>query len=285
MALDPALTTVIALDTDDGFFAARPAARRILVEGKQTLTQDKSVAHNMQCLLSNMCAFGKENWSYEPGNAQQWAVFLAGAGTRTDCIQLARGFAAIAQAFGKIADRLQANPRAKQDALRYRNARSEIFDYKVFHPHETQAETLALDETAQRTGSTRGSHAKWYRMVSKPGVCDFSGKPGDLEIGGRWNFGNHSVAVVDNQVYDPSFHFQGFPYSAQKMDEVYVDWWVREEDDAQAFGGKKYVDVAGIKQDLYEYFSPGRPGRGNQPPVPGHFGMTFDRHKSVNSSL
>lgn len=283
--VDEEFRKAIDLDTEDGFFGRFPVAKRIIVEGPQKLETNKILLHNMQCLLSNMCNYGASHWSYEPGNEQNWDTYLTGSGTRTGCIKLATAFAEMTKALGKVTGKMTKPCAMVTDAPKYKAASHIIFDYKVFHPQETVQEAERLDERFSSLGGTRGDHAQWYRMISKPGVCDFTGKTCDRELGLRWNFGDHSVAVVDNFVYDPSFKFTGFRYSPETMNSTYVEWWVREEAEEGTWNKRKYVDVAGVKPDIYEYQVPGIQGRKGVTAVPGYGGLTFDRRKSENSSM
>lgn len=279
-------------DDAEGYFATHRAAQAIFVNGTKKLESTNSVGINMKRLLSNMCEYGKQHWTYEPGNEEQWESYLTGRGTRTGCIQLARTFADMAQALGRVAATIHAQSQVGRDSAIYAKARHEVFDYATYHPKETEEETIRINQYFETYGGTRGSHGDWYRMISKR-VADFTGKFGDHRNGGRWSFGNHSVAVVGGQVYDPSFNKSGFLYSLEKMNTEYVDWWVREESAKGVFNRKRWVDTKGLKAPLYEYYIPAVKGQdawlcgliAAVEEVPSQYGMSFDHHLSANSRM
>jgi hypothetical protein len=198
----------------------------------------------------------------------------------------------MAQALGRVAGTIASQPLVTRESAIYLAARHEIFDFAKYHPVETEEETKLLDEPVKSgLSASRGSHAKWYRMISKAGVADFTGKFGDHRMEGRWNFGDHSVAVVGGLVYDPSFKFQGFPYTTETMNSVYVDWWVHAEKDDDVYNKTRWVDILGKREPLYEYYIPGRQSRAGHwsfsgyvadvTATAGQFGMTRDRNFSI----
>ncbi|MCA9260334.1 MAG: hypothetical protein KDA61_14080 [Planctomycetales bacterium] len=81
---------------DDSWFTERPGAWAIVNGGKQQMSSAKSNLHNLQCLLSNMCEYGKQNWSYEPGTATSVENMLKGVQRPVDCNSLATAFQQIA---------------------------------------------------------------------------------------------------------------------------------------------------------------------------------------------
>jgi hypothetical protein len=166
------------------WFTANPVAWRIANGGTQQMATAKPAAWNMQCLLSNMCDYGKLNWRYEPGSRVNVDSTLQGNWVVTDCESLAKVFCAIADHLG-----FKATPR------------------EITRPG--------------------------YRIVTKPGIVTFNGKTGDQSLEGRWCFGNHWVAEVDNLCYDPTFNFKGFSFA--QAANVYLGWYARDVRDPKAF--------------------------------------------------
>jgi hypothetical protein len=75
------------------------------------------------------------------------------------------------------------------------------------------------------------------------------------------------------------------------MNSTYVDWWVREEVEEGVYGRKRWADIAGLQEPLYEFHIPGTPSRGPRfcgliaaiAATPGQFGLSFDRALSAKS--
>jgi hypothetical protein len=97
MSLDP---TLLGQLQHDPWFQARPAAWAIVKDGVQTIASTKPANFNLQCLLSNMCAYGSPRWSYEPGSRTNVENTLAGTHHVTDCSSLAQIFSEIANHLG-----------------------------------------------------------------------------------------------------------------------------------------------------------------------------------------
>lgn len=97
MALDP-----IFLDKfqNSSWFKSHPAALAIVKDGAQQISSNKPAHYNLQCLLSNMCAYGKRHWRYEPGSRVSAENTLRGTHPVTDCASLAKIFCEIAIQLG-----------------------------------------------------------------------------------------------------------------------------------------------------------------------------------------
>mgnify|MGYP000184180728 CR=1 FL=1 len=97
MSLDPVLAEKYK---NDPWFKAHPVAWLIVNDGMQQISSKKPTNFNMQCLLSNMCAYGDKKWQYEPGNADSGENTLKGSHVITDCSTLAHMFCDIANHLG-----------------------------------------------------------------------------------------------------------------------------------------------------------------------------------------
>jgi hypothetical protein len=69
------------------------------------------------------------------------------------------------------------------------------------------------------------------RIVCKQEVAAFTGKGGDVGIGGRWCFGDHMIAYheVMHTCFDPTFDKLYFHTS--DIEWMYVDWYAEEVQD------------------------------------------------------
>jgi hypothetical protein len=159
----------------------------------------------------------------------------------------------MAQALGKMAPQLEGLPKICRESNKYKEARSFVYDYLKFRPGETgRVDQMKKD---------LGTGIMPVKLVSKQGVADFTGKTGNRLLGSRWVFGDHSVAIVDGTVHDPSFKFCGFPYTPEKMNEIYAEWWAETQPDDLAFGKVEYVDIGNVKPTFYQFATPYQPPR------------------------
>lgn len=97
MALD---SVWLAKYQNDAWFQSHPAAWAIVKDGVQEISSKKPTNYNMQCLLSNMCAYGNVRWQYEPGSKVNVENTLKGTYQITDCGSLANIFVEIAKHLG-----------------------------------------------------------------------------------------------------------------------------------------------------------------------------------------
>ena len=97
MSLD---SVFLAKFKDDDWFKTNAAAWTIVNDGAQEISSEKPANYNLQCLLSNMCAYGLVNWLYEPGSTVNLANTLKGTHKVTDCHSLAQVFSEIASHLG-----------------------------------------------------------------------------------------------------------------------------------------------------------------------------------------
>ena len=90
MALDEQLSAELS---KNDWFKSHPVAWAIVDKGPQLLASDKKdPRHNVQCMLSNMSAYGLTNWQYEPGSPTNADRVLKGEMAVTDCKSLAEIF-------------------------------------------------------------------------------------------------------------------------------------------------------------------------------------------------
>jgi hypothetical protein len=82
------------------WFKANGAAWTIVKDGLQEISSTKPANYNLQCLLSNMCAYGALKWTYEPGSVVNVPNTLKGTHRVTDCKSLAEIFCEIAKRLG-----------------------------------------------------------------------------------------------------------------------------------------------------------------------------------------
>ena len=99
---------------EDAWFKSHAAAWAIVKDGLQEISSAKPANFNLQCLLSNMCNYGMQRWTYEPGSRVNVEQTLQGITTVTDCGSLANVFCEIANHLG-----YEATPR-KIQKLGYR---------------------------------------------------------------------------------------------------------------------------------------------------------------------
>jgi hypothetical protein len=84
----------------DQWLNAHLVAEALVNKGKQQLMTAKPASWNLQCLLSNMCDYGRLYFQYSPGSASSSKSsiegLLKGGNVITDCENLAKAFCEIA---------------------------------------------------------------------------------------------------------------------------------------------------------------------------------------------
>ena len=188
---------------------------------------------NLQNLLSNMCAVGKEHWSYAPGEAKggdqvnaRTALGMTDSSDdkfATDCGSLAQALSDLAGAQGYTVERFELK--------------------KTFLTKDGQTQLMAglspQEETAfKHEGYTTGG----ARFVTPP-ATDFTGKQGSLN--GGWCFGNHWLLKCpeDGLTLDPSFNKVHATTDSTQLESSYVQWYAKEVADPSVLGGQKFEDL------------------------------------------
>ena len=98
MTLDPVFLQKFQKDL---WFQNHTAAWAIVRDGPQQIASTKTANSNLQCLLSNMCRYGRSRpWRYEPGGPTNVENTLRGTCFITDCKGLARIFCEIGEHLG-----------------------------------------------------------------------------------------------------------------------------------------------------------------------------------------
>lgn len=76
-----------------------------------------------------------------------------------------------------------------------------------------------------------------YRIVTKPGLITFNGRPGSRFLEGRWCFGDHWVVEVDGLCYDPTFKVLNFSFA----NPPHIDWYALDEEEDGVFARTKWT--------------------------------------------